>query len=363
MTRLFRLRFFCQATAFLFVSATTAICSLAAVAQSPSLSAALSADGNEVHVVRVNSTAPIVTQIAKADFRPYLHPIVAPDGNGTMTEFSPGHHRHQTGLYWGFTRVNGRDYFHNPDNGFWKRVSVTVLKSTASGPEDSVQWQTVYDLLDANGAAILRESQIWTMRDEGKRYVLDLQWMGQAIEAITIGKYDYGGLFLRMPWKKELGGQVVNSARQRDSRAEGERSVWLDVGLNVEGRKDQLHIAIFDHPSNVGYPQIWRVDGQLGVGPVRARSGDWQISKGSQEIIRHRLIAYSGQLVDTEITNLWSDFSGQGDYAMWGLAQQEGRQAKFLSPDEALKAMTLQEGIQGNVYAAEPMIGQPMAFC
>lgn len=327
------------------------------------LSATLSPDADGVQVVRAGAKIPVVTQVAKADFRPYLHPIASPEGPGALTEFSPSHHRHQTGLFWGFTRVNGRDYFHNPDNGYWKRVSVTVLKATANGPEDSVQWQTVYDLLDASGSTILRESQIWTMRDDGKKFVLDLQWMGQAVEEVTVGKYDYGGLFLRMPWKQELGGQVVNSARQRDSRAEGERSVWLDVGINLEGRQDQLHLAIFDHPSNAGYPQTWRVDGQLGVGPVRARSGDWKIAKGSQEVIRHRLIAYAGHLNDTEITNLWSDFSGQGDYAMWGLAQQEGRQAKFLSPQEALNAMTLQDGIQGNVFAAEPMISQPMAFC
>ena len=35
---------------------------------------------------------------------PYLHPIAAPDGKGVVTEFSPEHHKHQTGLYWGFTR-------------------------------------------------------------------------------------------------------------------------------------------------------------------------------------------------------------------------------------------------------------------
>ena len=39
--------------------------------------------------------------------RPYIHPIVSPDGKGILTEYSPGHHKHQTGLYWGFTRING----------------------------------------------------------------------------------------------------------------------------------------------------------------------------------------------------------------------------------------------------------------
>ena len=54
-----------------------------------------------ISVFRTTSDEPILTQNAKVDFRPYIHPIVAPDGDGVLTEYSPGHHKHQTGLYWG----------------------------------------------------------------------------------------------------------------------------------------------------------------------------------------------------------------------------------------------------------------------
>ena len=95
-------------------------------------------------VLRAGRRDPILIQNARPDARPYLHPIATPDGKGVVTEFSPEHHKHQTGLYWGFTRVNGRDYFHNPQGDYWRRVSLTVTQ--ASG--DEVRWQTVYDLLD-----------------------------------------------------------------------------------------------------------------------------------------------------------------------------------------------------------------------
>ena len=77
-------------------------------------------------VYRAGRRDAILTQNARPDGRPYLHPIAAPDGKGVVTEFSPEHHKHQTGLYWGFTRVNGRDFFHNPQGDYWRRVSVTV---------------------------------------------------------------------------------------------------------------------------------------------------------------------------------------------------------------------------------------------
>jgi putative membrane-bound dehydrogenase-like protein len=316
-----------------------------------------------IAVFRPGETTPVVTQNAPPDARPYLHPIAAPDGKGVLTEYSPAHHKHQTGLYWGFTRVNGRDYFHNPTGGFWRRSSATVLE--ASGPE--VRWQVVYDLLDESGKAVLTETQRWAMRETKGRFDLDLTWRGEARTDVTIGKYDYGGLFLRMPWREGMTGEVVNAARQRNERAEGQRAMWIDVGLQVEGRDNLAHIAIFDHPDNTGYPQPWRVDAQLGVGAARSRTGDWTIKQGETEVIRHRLVAYTGALNDVELTAAWTDFSGNrstySTSALWGIAQREGREAKFLSPAQAVAEMTLVDGFAVNAWAAEPMVVQPMAFC
>lgn len=343
------------------------VCGLAVCcgpAASAQLTAALSQDGDRVEVFRQRGETPILTQVARADFRPYLHPIVAPDGKGLLTEYSPGHHKHQTGLYWGFTRLNGRDYFHHPEGTHWRRSAVRVLNAEAAAADQAVQWQTVYDLLAEDGSVVLQESQIWSMRSDGTSYTLELTWSGDAKVDVTVSKYDYGGLFLRMPWKKGMDGEVVNGARQRGARAEGQRSVWVDVGMTVEGRDDRAHIAIFDHPSNKGFPQPWRVDGQLGVGPVRARLGDWKIGKGQKETIRHQVVVFTGQLNDVELTERWSQFSGQKmAWAQWGLAQQEGRRAEFLTPQAAVDNMTLQDGVVANVYASEPMMTQPMAFC
>ena len=315
-------------------------------------------------VYRQGASDPILTQNARPDFRPYLHPIVAPDGNGVLTELSPGHHRHQTGLYWGFTRVNGRDFFHHPEGTHWRRVDAKILKGEGTTASDSVRWQTVYDLLDADGETILTETQIWTMQASDEEYVLDLQWTGEGRVDVTIGEYNYGGLFLRMPWRAGIEGAVVNGARQQNQRAEGQRAPWVDVGMQVAGRDDLAHIAIFDHAKNPSFPQPWRVDNQMGVGPVRARLGDWQIAKGERALIRHEIRVYTGELDDVELTNKWGKYSGEGGtYALWGLAQREGREAEFLTPEAAVEAMTVPPEFTANAWAGEPMMTQPMAFC
>ena len=316
-----------------------------------------------ISVYRAGNRSSILTQNARPDFRPYLHPIMAPDGQGVLTEDSPVHHKHQTGLYSGFTRLNGRDYFHNPTGDYWRRTSAAVVQ--ASG--DEVRWETVYDLLDANGVGILTETQRWSMRERNGRFELDQVWRGQAHTDVTIGKYDYGGLFLRMPWRPGMAGEVVNAARQRDERAEGQRAMWIDVGMQVEGRSDLAHVAIFDYPDNGGYPQTWRVDGQLGVGSARTRTDDWTIAKGQTEVIRHRFVIYTGTLNDVEMTNAWTEYSGNrstySTSALWSIARAQGRQEAFLTAAQAAAQMTTIDGFKVNAWAAEPMLTQPMAFC
>ena len=329
--------------------------------ENPDLVVKMDSDST-ISIFREGETVSILVQNARSDFRPFIHPIVTPDGKGVLTEFSPSHHKHQTGLYWGFTRVNGRDYFHHPGDNYWQKVSADILVETGK----AVKWETVYHLLDSTGSPILKETQFWTMQEVDGEYILDLEWTGEALVDITIGEYDYGGLFLRMPWKEGIKGEVVNAARQKNNAAEGQRAMWVDVGMQVEGREDLAHITIFDHTQNSGFPQPWRVDSQLGIGPVRARLGDWEIKKGESEIIKHQIRVFTGELDNVELTEKWTDYVEGHFYsvaALWDLARQEGRDAKFLNPEEAVEAMTIKDGYKVNAWAGEPMITQPIAFC
>ena len=327
-----------------------------------SFSLALNTVGDQVSIFHTNGDL-ILTQNAAAHHRPYLHPIISPDGVSVMTEYSPGHHKHQTGIYWGMTRVNQRDFFHNPGEGYWQRVDLLILQDTGQ----VLRWSTTYEMLDSLGEVLLTETQVWSFREKESRYLLDLEWQGQAAQEIIIGAYDYGGLFIRMPWTKQVPSSVINAARDRDQRAEGKRAMWIDLGMHLEGRDDMARISVFDHPQNGGYPTPWRVDGQFGVGPARCRLGDWKIPKGHTEIMKYRLEVYTGEASDIELTKRWQDYTGNdGMYStasLWGIAQNEGREADLLSPSEAVAAMTIKDGYEVNVWAAEPDITQPMAFC
>lgn len=262
-------------------------------------------DTGRISVYKNDGENPVLVQNVKENFRPYIHPITAPDGFGELTQFSPGHHTHQTGLYWGFTRVNGRDFFHNPGEGYWQRVSASVENVETQ----TVAWQTVYDMLDEDGQTVLTETQNWVMRKNNGEYILELEWQGEARTDITIGTYDYGGLFLRMPWRSGMPAGAINSVQDHNQQAEGKSARWLDVGMQVDGRDDFAHIAIFDHPENENFPNAWRVDGQMGVGPSITRNGDWTISNGGVENICYRFKMYTGDISVVDLNAEWEEFA------------------------------------------------------
>ena len=147
------------------------------------------------------------------------------------------------------------------------------------------------------------------MRELQGRFILDLVWQGEALKDVTIGKFYVGGLFLRMPWRPGILAEAVNSVGQRNSEAEGQRALWNDVSVAIDGSADMAHIAIFDHPDNKGFPVPWRVDNELGVGPSRQISGEWSIRENESEVIRYRLIVYTGHRDKGLLHELWKAFA------------------------------------------------------
>src|SRR5262249_39076060 len=87
--------------------------------------------------------------------------------------------------------------------------------------------------------------------------------------------------------------------------------------------------------------------------------------KGDTEIIRHEMVIHTGELHDVDLIAAWADYTNNRSLAptsaLWNLAQREGRQEKFLTPEQAASQMTIKEGFTVNAWAGEPMIVQPMA--
>lgn len=263
--------------------------------------------GDSLAVYREGSDVPLLVQRNEQHARPCLQPLMAPDLDGVLTEFMPDHHHHQTGVFFGLPEVNGRSYFHVTRQGSFERVGHFMLKS---GNDPIGRWSISDQWLSDRGP-VATETQSWRLRDHGSWYVLDLDWSLLAHEELTVGKYDYGGLFVRMAWRPQTGGSAVNSEGQQGEECEGQRARWVDVGVPILGRKDGRdgHIALLDHPKNEGHPEPFRVDGQLGFGPCRARLGEWKIARSKTATAKFRLVVYLGEFDKERIEGAWKEFA------------------------------------------------------
>jgi putative membrane-bound dehydrogenase-like protein len=78
-------------------------------------------------------------------------------------------------------------------------------------------------------------------------------------------------------------------------------------------------------------------------------------------------LIYTGDKSDIQVTESWNEYVGTESIystaSLWNIARKEGEDAVFLTPQEAVDAMTIEEGFTVNSWASEPMITQPMAFC
>ncbi|MDQ3247792.1 MAG: PmoA family protein, partial [Chloroflexota bacterium] len=264
---------------------------------------------------RNSAAQPLLVQHAAPDQRPYIHPILAPDGQSVLTENAPAHHPWQHGLYVGLNAVNGV--------GFWTeglkgpRNDGTFHPHPVEEPlvrGTQVQWSVRTDWRAPNGTALLLEEQQWTFIDHADSYDLQLDWQLTARVDLTFGQSAYGGLFLRMPYRAEAGGEVVNSEGQTNDEAEAQRARWVAVSMPLAGRTPEMEqpwagIAILEHPNNRKFPTPWRIDNQLGIGPSPCIAGAWQLAAGAIAQTRYGLFVFCGRIQPAAVEARWTLFS------------------------------------------------------
>lgn len=273
-----------------------------------------------VEVLRGPEADLLVRQNAKPGQRAYLHPVIAPDGVGEVTEDAPQHHPWQHGIYVGLNEVNGVGYWTegllperaHVDGAFEVREAIAL-----GSDETSASWRVVTRYLDPAGVPILDEVQDWTLVDFGGAYALDLTWSLSGLVDVTFGKYPYGGPFIRVPFRDEVGGTLLTSegATTVDA-ADQERARWVSLSIPLPDRsakaEPRISVTVMDHPANRVHPVPWRVDPQLGVSPSRCILGEWRLAEGETTTSLHRFLVAIGPPDAAAIEASFIEFAQKG---------------------------------------------------
>lgn len=264
-----------------------------------------------IEIKTADGRQPVLVHEAPENGRPYIHPLRSPQAGAVLTENAPGHHPWQHGLYVGLNDVNGIGFWteglaaHSARDGRFacRPLGPPLLRDDCASWSVECQWSA------PEGAAMVDEEQQWTLMRAGDAYVLDMTWTLTARTDLRFGQYEYGGLFLRMPYRSEAGGTVLTSAGHAYPEAEGQRARWVAVWMPVEGEREGAGVAIMDHPANAEHPVPWRVDGQLGISPSRCIAAAWDLAEGAASTNRYRIVAFSGAIDSAALAAHWERFS------------------------------------------------------
>ena len=242
---------------------------------------------------------------------PYIHPLRIGGGKVCITEDSPSHHPHQHGIQTGFTGVNGCDFWHYPGHHPGHVVGLIQPSLPRILDTDPPRWTIEAVWRHADGSHVLAETQDWSLFADGELLLLDLDWRLLAITDVCIEQHAYGGLFIRMPFRRDYGASVLNAEGLQEDDTEQQAAAWVDLLIRIEGSEIGAGITTCDHPDNPGHPVKWRVDGSRGINPSPCIPDDIDLPAGAAMRHRYRLILHSGPLPAQEIDKLWTAYAQQ----------------------------------------------------
>lgn len=248
----------------------------------------------------------LATYVMDPNLRPYLHPLRDATGRVVLTEDKPSDHPWQHGIFTGFHRVNGFNYW-KEDGGHQHFVRLLALQ----GHSDQVSWKALVNLIDPSGKLVLEEEDSITFHAplSADSYLIDFVLLLRAKDQdVHFGKYFVGGLSVRMPWDKANPRQThLNSEGLRNRACEQQRAQWCNVERPIGN--DIFGIAIFDHPTNPNHPPGWRADEQGLINPNVSALSDWTIPAGQERKFRYRLAVYHGTATREKLQAKFDEFA------------------------------------------------------
>jgi hypothetical protein len=288
--------------------------------------------------------------------KPVLYPIRSATGQAITRGFpldpTPGErvdHPHHVGLWFNYGDVNGLDFWNNSDaipENRKARMGTIVhrqIRNTESGAGKGALDVTM-EWVNHAGDALLREDTRFEFGAEGNARTIDRITQLTALEdTVTFTDNKEGVLGLRVTRALEhpatkpevftdasgkptevavLNNEGVTGKYLTSEGAEGEavwgtRGKWNSLSGIVDGAP--VTVAIFDHPSNTGYPTYWHSRGYglfaaNPLAPAAMSEGKDQpmvikLAPGESVTFRHRIAVIADQATPEQLEQRYQAFA------------------------------------------------------
>jgi hypothetical protein len=285
--------------------------------------------------------------------KPVLYPLRTAKGTlitrGFPLDPRPGErvdHPHHVGMWLNHGDVNGLDFWNNsdaipaadaPKMGTILHQKVTHVKSGADRGELTVEtaWMT------PDNKQLIKETTAFVFRGDGDSRTIDRVTTLTALDRQVVFK-DSKEAFLGMRMTRQLEqpadkpevftdasgretpvkvldnkgvtGKYISSEGREGDAVWSTRGKWTMLGGSIDG--EPVTVAIFDHPSNVGYPTHWHARGYglFAANPLgdkqfnEPKSFDYTLEPGKSVTFKYRVVILGGAATPERIEREYQTF-------------------------------------------------------
>ncbi|HZU27774.1 MAG TPA: PmoA family protein [Bryobacteraceae bacterium] len=262
--------------------------------------------------------------------KPYLAPIRAASGTIVTRQWpmdpaskESHEHPHHRGLFFGYINVNGVDFWGNDPLAHEKNpgtISLRQLEQVKDG-DHAGTIHAIFDWKDPQGKPVLAEDRTMTFYSDPRLRTIDVDIVLTAAVDTTFYDDKDGAFAFRMAdaLNEDHTGTLVNAeGAEHEKNTWGHRSPWMDYYGTIGSKK--LGVAIFDHPSNPGYPNRWhcRGYGLFSMNPFAQHAFDpalpekhTPLAKGASMHYLWRVVIHPGDVHTADIAGLYRAWTGQ----------------------------------------------------
>jgi Methane oxygenase PmoA len=261
-----------------------------------------------------------------AEGKPYLAPVRSASGKivtrrfpTEMTEGESRDHLHHRGLWFSYDDVNGVKFWEN-DPSYKDPRTGRIVAAKAEWKPASKTLEAVFDWNDHGGKTVLVEHRMMAFRATSTLRIIDFDITLTAPEKVVFGDTKEGAFAIRLAdtlTEKSGSAKMVNAeGKEGMANVWGKRSSWVDYSGSIDGEK--LGVAIFDHPSNPGYPERWhaRDYGLFALNPWGQHAFDpatpeahTMLDAGASLRFRWRVVIHEGDTASAQIGELYKEFA------------------------------------------------------
>jgi len=260
------------------------------------------------------------------DFKgtPIIWPVIGPNEKPMtrsypMTDDVPGEtkdHPHHRSIWFTHDEVNGNRHWTNDIIAHQE-----FLKTECDGKTAVVVTKNHWQDKDSKAVVCSDVRTVTFGTIDGNRYIdFDLVLTAEQDE-VTFTDTKEGTFGIRVPTSMDVdskkGGVIVNAQGDKDDKAWGKRSDWVDYSGPVDS--EIAGIAVFNHPKSFRYPTWWHVRtyGLFAANPFGIKDfdkslgqdGSIVLKKGESLVFYYRVILHKGNADSLDFGKLYKDYS------------------------------------------------------